>query len=528
MPNNCITYQKSGYFTPLLIDYLDESLSLQKLYNRFPKIENFKAQIKEKAENFPVEHRNILAEELENQYQNFEISGQSLHNIQLLKKENTFTITTGHQLNLFTGPVYFLYKIVSVINLCKELKTAYPENNFVPIFWLASEDHDFEEINHFYYNNTKIAFQKEARGAVGKISTHGLLAVFEEFSSKIGISENAEYLKDLFKKAYLEHHNFADATRFLANEIFKNEGLVIVDGNSKELKKLFKNSIKKELTQQITYKKVTETIANFKYSVQVNPREVNLFYLEENLRERIVFDGKKFSVLNTNLSFTENEILQLVEHYPEKFSPNVLMRPMYQETVLPNLCYIGGGAEVAYWLQLKSTFVAFDIVFPMVLLRNSVVISSKKQVEKMQKLSLSWEDLFKKHEHLIVDKTKEFSQFKIDFTPQKQYLQKQFEELLAIASQTDKSFIKAVKAQEKKQTNGLEHLEKRLLKAEKRNHNDKLQRITALQEELFPNQILQERKINFSEFYINHGDTFLTSLLDTLKPLEQNFSIITL
>ena len=119
MPTDCITYQNSGYFTKLIVDYLDEKAELKSLYNRFPKIGNFKNQIEEKSKNFDGD-RQILVSELEKQYSNFEISDVTSSNIQLLKNTNTFTVTTGHQLNLFTGPLYFLYKIISTINLCKE------------------------------------------------------------------------------------------------------------------------------------------------------------------------------------------------------------------------------------------------------------------------------------------------------------------------------------------------------------------------------------------------------------------------
>ena len=159
MPNDCISYQKSGYFSKLIVDYLEEKPELKALYNRFPRIENFKWQIEEKEKNCNTNgnfNRPVLVSALENQYQGFEISDVTKTNISLLSDQKTFTITTGHQLNLFTGPLYFLYKIVSVINLCKDLQQAYPEYNFVPVYWMATEDHDFEEINYFHFKNVKI------------------------------------------------------------------------------------------------------------------------------------------------------------------------------------------------------------------------------------------------------------------------------------------------------------------------------------------------------------------------------------
>ena len=529
MPNDCITYQNSGYFSRLIVDYLDQKAELKSLYNRFPTLENFKLQIEEKSKNFPIENREILANALLNQYQKFEISEATSKNIELLKKSNTYTITTGHQLNLFTGPLYFLYKIISVINLTKELKNTYPENNFVPIYWMATEDHDFDEINYFNFKGNKVQWKKESNGPVGRLNNSGLEEVFEQFSNELGIGNNANYLRELFKKSYLEHENLADATRYLANELFKNEGVVIIDGDDSELKKLFIPFAKNELIHQTSFKKVNETLPLLKeYNVQVNPREINLFYIQDNLRERIILENGNYKINNTQLSFSESEILTELENNPKNFSPNVILRPLYQEVILPNLCYIGGGGELAYWLELKSNFEANKITFPILLLRNSVLIATKKQVEKLEKLDLNWSDIFQNQQTLVNEKTKEFSNFTIDFSKQKAFLKNQFEALYTIANKTDKSFIGAVKAQEVKQLKGLENLEKKLLKAEKRIHTEKLERIIQLQNELFPNQTLQERKSNFADFYHEIGDSeaFFSLLYSDLEPLKQNFSLV--
>ena len=501
MPSDCISYQKSGYFSKLMNDYLDEKTNLNVLYNRFPNLENFNKQMYEKDSNFHgtfKDKRKILFQSLENQYSNFDISDETLFNLKLLKEFNTFTITTGHQLNLFTGPLYFLYKIISTINLCEQLKKEYPNQNFVPIYWMATEDHDFEEINHFWFKGKKISWKKESFGPVGRLSTEGLKEIFELFSSELGLGENATHLKDLFEKGYLEHSNLADATRYIANELFKEKGLVILDGDDKNLKQLFVPYAKEELVNQTSSEEVLKTNELLaEYKIQVNPREINLFYIEDNLRERIVFENNIYKVLNTNYVFSENEILDELENHPEKFSPNVILRPLYQEVILPNLCYIGGGGELAYWLELKSNFEANNITFPMLLLRNSVLISTQKQAEKADKLELTWADLFNKQQDLISNKTKELSNFDIDFTSQKEHLKKQFENLYTIAAKTDKSFIGAVKAQEVKQTKGLENLEKRLLKAEKRVLAEKLERIISFKMNCSLNKVYKNEKLIF-------------------------------
>jgi bacillithiol biosynthesis cysteine-adding enzyme BshC len=529
MPTDCISYQNSGYFSTLMNDYLDQKTNLQSLYNRFPTLENFEGQILEKQANFDDTSRKILVTVLQKQYLNSETSALTKQNIDALATTNTFTVTTGHQLNLFSGPLYFLYKIISTINLTTELKAKYPAYNFVPIYWMATEDHDFEEINYFNFKGKKFRWNTESSGPVGRLSPAGLDEFLELFSLEIGSSLNADALKKLFKDSYLKHPNLADATRYLANTLFGTYGLVIIDADDQDLKRNFIPFIKEELLHQSSHPLVLATAERLKdYTIQVNPREINLFYIEDNLRERILFENGKYKVNHTKIEFSETEILTLLENHPEKFSPNVIMRPLYQEVILPNLCYIGGGGEIAYWLELKSYFNAVNITFPMLLLRNSVLLISEKQAKKADKLGLTWNDLFSKQAHLINSKTKQLSAFPIDLTNLKEQLKKQFEALYSIATKTDESFIGAVKAQEVKQTKGLENLEKRLLRAQKRKLTDILQRITDLQNELFPNQSLQERQANFSEFYLENGAHLIAALLKQLKPLQPNFEIIVL
>ncbi|MBF2707546.1 bacillithiol biosynthesis cysteine-adding enzyme BshC [Flavobacterium soyangense] len=529
MPTDCINYQNSGYFSSLMNDYLDQKPNLQSLYNRFPNLENFEAQIQEKQENFNAKNRTVLVSVLQEQYSKIATSDLTKQNIEALANSNTFTITTGHQLNLFTGPLYFLYKIISTINLTKQLKTKYPSQNFVPIYWMATEDHDFEEINYFNFKGRKFRWSKGSKGPVGRLSTEGLADFFEVYASELGSGKNADDLKKMFQEAYLNHSNLAEATRHLANTLFGKYGLVILDADNQGLKQIFIPYIKEELIHLTSYKHVLEAAEKLKnYTIQVNPREINLFYLENDLRERIILENEKYKVNNTQIEFTESEILLVLENHPEKFSPNVIMRPLYQEVILPNLCYIGGGGEIAYWLELKSFFDAVKVTFPILLLRNSVLLTTEKQVAKADKLGLSWKDLFSKQNDLVNVKTAQLSEFPIDFSIQKENLKKQFENLYEIARQTDKSFLGAVKAQEAKQIKGLGNLEKRLLKAQKRKYSETLERIIDLQNELFPNLSLQERQANFSEFYLADGENLIEKLIQKLKPLEANFEILTL
>ncbi|MCB7480802.1 bacillithiol biosynthesis cysteine-adding enzyme BshC [Christiangramia sediminis] len=534
MPTDCISYPETNYFTPLILDYLSERKELDEFYTRFPKIENFEAQINEKKKSYDHSIRKDLVKVLNDQYSELKISDATQANIEALESGNSFTVVTGHQLNLFTGPLYFLYKIVSTINLTKRLKQMYPENDFVPVYWMATEDHDFEEINFFNLNGKKFkwnnADKRAEKTAVGGLSTDGLDEVFKLFSAEIGGGENAEYLKDLFKKGYLEHDNLTDATRYIANEIFAQYGLVVLAAGDKRLKKHFIPKLKNELTEQVSYKQTTKTLEKINelgYSIQVNPREINLFYLTNEIRERIIEKEGHYFVHETEITWSREEILQELNDHPERFSPNVMMRPLYQEVILPNLSYIGGGGELAYWLELKSLFEAENVTFPMLLLRNSALLQTAKQNDKRERLNISLQELFLKQHELINRKVRKISNIDIDFSSQKEHLVTQFQHMYELAEQTDESFIGAVKAQEVKQLKGLDNLEKRLLKAQKRKLKDEVERIAELQNDLFPNRSLQERQTNFSEFYAEYGEELIHKLMEELDPLEANFKILT-
>lgn len=532
MDVDCLPFKKTGYFSELICDYLAEKGQLKPFYGRFPKLGNFEGQIEEKAKQFPEAHREVLYQSLQNQYEGFSVSKKTQEHIKQLKEPITFTVTTGHQLNLFTGPLYFLYKIVSTINLAKTLKEEYPKYNFVPVYWMATEDHDFDEINYFNFGGKKIQWNKTVSGAVGHLSTDGLQEVFEAFATALGNSNNAKTLKERFTKAYLGHDTLTEATRYLANELFADHGLVIVDGDDKALKRLLIPYAKKDIFEGLSFVQVSGSVTALKtaseaYNIQVNPREINYFYLVEGVRERIIRRDDRYFVNETDIEWSKVKLENELEKFPERFSPNVISRPLYQEVILPNLCYIGGGGEIAYWLELKAMFDAMQLVFPVLLVRNSALVISAKQHDKLKKLNLSTEDLFLNQNSFINKKIRKISNIDIDFSPQKKLLEEQFKELYDLAEQTDASFLGAVKAQEVKQKKGLDHLEKRLLKAQKRKLKDQVLRMTEIQNELFPGQSLQERNQNFSELYLEIGEDLIPELIKALNPLELQFSILT-
>ncbi len=526
-----IAFQETGRFSSLICDYLKEDKGLQPFYGLHPNIKNFKAQIKAKKSSFSIKKRSVLSRTLRHQYSILKPTKAVKINLNLLEKENTFTVTTGHQLCLMTGPLYFLYKIISAINLCDQLKKAYPESNFIPIYWMASEDHDFEEISSFRFRDKNIFWSREAAGAVGDLPLIDLKESLDVFESNLGDSSAAQTVKKWILNSYKKGANLSEATFRLVDQLFGKYGLVVLEPNKKELKLLFSPIIREELTEYNSFESVKEQIDKIKkvregYNPQVNPRKINLFYLTDSGRYRIEKEGEYFVLNGTDQRFNEKEFLVLAKKYPERFSPNVILRPVYQEVILPNLCYIGGGGELAYWFQLKNNFDRLKVPFPILLLRNSAIIYSEKLGKKINKLNIEKQDLFLKRNSLINKKINQISNINLDLSFLKQKLNEQFDHLNILVEQTDKSFKGAVEAQKIKQFKGIEHLEKRLLKAQKRALLDKTQRLIELHNCLFPDDTLQERTLNFVDFYLEMEDSFFPILFKALDPMNSNFVMI--
>ena len=517
---NHIDLELTNSFSSIFLDYITENHQLRPFYHHLPQISGFENKIKERNEfqsGTKPEHRNILKNALTNQYKN--ISNPPLSQIASLSDSQTFTVTTGHQLNIFTGPLYFIYKIVSTINLAKELKSAFPAYNFIPVYWMATEDHDFEEINHFHLFNKTYSWQTEQKGAVGRMETSEIKKVLEELPEKI----------TLFEEAYLNHKNLADATRFIVHNLFGEYGLLCVDGDDLLLKKSFIPVIKDDIFNQNANDLVNDTSAKLEtlgYKTQVTARKINFFYLDKNIRERIVQKENHFEVLNTNVKFEKSELNRLIEQHPEKFSPNVVTRPLYQEYVLPNLAYTGGPGELAYWLQLKDVFDNYKISFPILMPRNFALLINKPNVVKMQKIDIEPKELFKEINELKQDFIQKNAAYEISIENEKLQLENLFDQVKEKAVMIDKSLEGWIGAEQQKALKSLENIEKRLKKAEEQNQETKIKQLLGLKEKLFPDKGLQERYDNFLNFYLNEPN-FIQILLDKLSVFDFRMHIFT-
>lgn len=511
-----IPLNKTSLFSGLFNDYINASAQVKPFYDFHFNKTSFESYFQKN--NFDNVNRKVLVNALNKQAALVaNTSNASKNNITLLEKTNSYTVTTGHQLCLFTGPSYFIYKIISTINLAKSLNKQFKDKHFVPVYWMASEDHDFEEINHVHVFGKKIIWNSDQKGSVGEFSTNGIKDVIDELKIVLGENDNSDSLIQLFESAYLKHNNLADATRYLVNALLGEYGVVCVDGNDKELKSLFKEEFKTDLFENVSYKLVTETIDQLKpnYSVQVNPREINIFYKEKGLRERIEKNGERYKVLNTQLEFSKSELEHIIENETEKLSPNVVLRPLYQQKILPNVAYVGGPGEIVYWLEYKKMFASFNILYPVLVPRNFVMLVDKTTQGKLQKLNLDITDAFKDGEDLVKRHIKT-QHADVHLENEKTKLNDVFTSILESVSQIDKSLIGAAEAEKQKSLNGLINIEQKINRALKQQSETDINQIWSIKGKLFPNNTPQERWDNFSMYYTKYGADLIKELINEL------------
>jgi bacillithiol synthase len=466
---------------------------------------------------------------LSNQYTALQISTKLKDNIALLSSENTFTICTAHQPNIFTGHLYFIYKILHAIKLCEELKASMPENNFVPVYYMGSEDADLDELGEIYIKGHKYKWQTAQTGAVGRmIIDKNFLQIIDGIAGQLAVENNGAAIVDVVRATYKEGLTIEQATFHFVHYLFNEYGLVVLLPDDKSLKAAFAPIITKELEEQFSEKAVAQTVAAFppEYKVQASGRAINLFYLRDNIRERIETTKNGFAIANTDIKFTKENLYLELLHNPERFSPNVILRPVFQEMILPNVAFIGGGGEIAYWLELKNVFEAAGAFFPPLILRNSFTIMNKKVADKMNALGLQHQDTFKTEKQLIEEMVKKETELTLDLKEEKEAFKAVYENIKTTAGSIDSTLNCHVHALRTQALNKLEILEKKMLKAEKKKFEAQQRQIQKLKTALYPNNNLQERVDNVLEYVSVYGNEFIDVLYKNSKGFENEFTIL--
>ncbi len=522
-----IPFEKTEAFSKNDTAYVTADPLLRSFYQYTVEWESFPSVIDAKKQSFST--RNILVECLLQQHEKYKFNQSSNRNIKLLLQKNTFTITTAHQPSLFTGPLYFIYKIVSTINLCRSLKERYSDYNFVPVFWSGAEDHDFEEINHAKIFRNTLIWENNEEGAVGSMSTKNILELLPTLKDILGDSINANFIYNLIHDVFTKHATYGHAALELVHRLFAEKGLVVIDPSDPTLKKLAIPLFSKEIIERASenlIQKTQQKLIDKGFKSQAFPRPINLFYLRKGERNRIDFKDGKYQVLKSNLKFTEEEILLELNDQPERFSPNVNLRPLYQELILPNLAYIGGGGELAYWLERKSQFEYFDIPYPMLIRRDSVLWIDKGNSKKMNQLNISLEKVWESEEILIQNLLKKITNEENNISNEFDELNTFYDNLAEKMEQVDPSLNAAIISEKNKSIKGLKNIESKIRKVEKRKNEVEINKIKAIKSNLFPNNSLQERKDNFIPLYLKHGEGFFDALYQHLNPIDKRVKVV--
>jgi bacillithiol biosynthesis cysteine-adding enzyme BshC len=524
-----IPYRLTNAFSKIVLDYVAQENQLNYFFSHPPTISGIQKSIDERKK-FNT-NRNALVETLKVQYKGIPTSASSEKNIEILSRDTTFVITTAHQPNIFTGPLYFLYKILHAIRLAENCKTLLPAYDFVPVYYMGSEDADLDELGHFYINGEKKTWKTAQKGAVGRMKVDkGLLELVTEIRGQLVSLPHGEELLAMLTDAYKEGSLVQQATFKFVNALFAEWGLVVLIPDHPAMKSqmisLFEDELKNQTASGIV-ESMASKLESAGYKVQAQPREINLFYLENDLRSRIEIKSGHYLVHDTTLKFTEDEILKELNEHPEKFSPNVILRGLFQETILPGIAFIGGGGETAYWLQLKTLFEHYKIPFPVLVLRNSFLLIEDRWNRFMSKLGFTAEDIFLSEAQLVNKLVTRDSPMQLSLDKTIQEASSLYDQIKNQAVQIDSTLEKHVDALKNTSLKRLMELEKKMLRAEKRKFSDQQRQVHALKEGVFPHDHLQERLDNFMPYYAKWGKEFLQELYKHTLNLEQEFVIIT-
>lgn len=523
-----LSYDSTQAFSKIVTDYVHQSDSLKPFYEHAPTIEGISAAINSRKK--INTNRTLLVNSIKKQYSGLTIAEKVNLNIDLLQKENVFTVTTAHQPNIFTGPLYFIYKIMHAVKLAEELSLAFSQYQFVPVYYMGSEDADLEELGGINLGGQALKWNTKQTGAVGRMKVDkAFLQMMHAIQGQIGVLPFGNELIELFKASYTEGKLIQQATLELVNHLFATFGVVVLVPDQSELKAAFSSVIQKELLEQFSHSIVEKTAEalSVNYKVQAAGRNINLFYLIDNHRERIELNGEgQFEIKALHIVFSKEEILQELENYPERFSPNVILRGIFQETILPNIAFIGGGGELAYWLELKNVFKTVNIPYPVLVLRNSFLVIEKAQKEKLSKLLFSEIDLFADSLELINRTVKANSNHQLSLNKELAAIGSLYQQLQNLSGAIDITLVDHVIAIKSKAIKKVEQLEKKMLRAEKKKFQTSIEQITHLKSSLFPDNNLQERHDNFSLFYSKYGNNWLHMIHQASKGLNQEFGII--
>lgn len=518
MYQNEFSFQEFGFGSRIIQDLVAEKEVIKPFIYDFFSLDALAKQARRR--NLDHARREVLVERLNAQNSGVGVTALTRSNIEALSNPKTVTITTGHQLNLMAGPLYTIYKIAQVISLAQAMNRRDDEYQYVPVFWMATEDHDFEEINHIHLFGSQLTWEKEGQEnrIVGAVETRHISSFLDQIHEKYQDPEALAKLKEL-TVFYEQEKDLAQATRQIINALFGSYGLVIIDGNDRELKKAFAPIAQKEVSEAFVYQQVSTYNAQLDkagYHNQVFVRNCNLFYIDSNsTRQRIAKEADAFFIGDKEISA---EVLhEKINESPASFSPNALLRPVYQELILPNVAYIGGGGEIAYWLQIKGVFDAINLPFPLLRVRDSLILLKEKEIEELAQLALNIPELKKDLQDII--KEIALQNKVVELVDEMAALNQIKEKVLQKGDDIDKGLNGLIEAEFAKMSSSFERIESRLIKSEKAKYDQKAKKIAKMQAKIYPNGGFQERYENFLPYFLTNP-AFISKIVDTLKATD--------
>ncbi len=517
----------------LFLDYLYEFESVKKFYKHdFRNKEEYLKIFKTISET-NREFRNDIPKIIHSQYQGFNLSEKTKNNIDLLKEKNTLAVVTGQQLGILGGPLYTLYKIITAIKLAEHLKERYDAYNFVPVFWLEGDDHDFEEVRSLNVINelnevTKISYNdeiidEEIRQSIGYLQIKETISsFFDNLDKNLRDTEFKPELLKKLKEFYSVGKTFKQSFRELIFWLFDEYGLITFDPQDIIIKNLLKPVFKQEINNfRQNTEKLVEVSATLEevYHAQVKVRPVNLFYSNEDGRFLIEPVENEFRLRRKRKKFTLEEIINEIDNKPENFSPNVLLRPICQDYLLPTAFYVGGPSEISYFAQLTPLYDLYNLTSPVIYPRISATIYEKNLENILEKYNLSFKDVFVKSEELKTRVIKSLSKNSIDdiFAESNNQIEIVIDHLKEKLFEFDKTIADATGKYRQKILSYIDELKSKAIDAQKKKHEITLRQIDKLANSLFPNNNLQERELNFVYFYDKYGDGFMKKLFDEFK-----------
>lgn len=525
---NRFEYSKINQFSNRDISYAMNPEIFQELLPYSPNLDGLQSSLNDRKNSRQVD-RQLLVQVLRDQYGDIESGNQMFHKIDLLLNDNCYTVSTAHQPVIFLGPLYVIYKAISAIKIAEECNAKDPINTVVPIFVVGGEDHDFEEIRSTkIFGKTYSWDEAHHNGSVGELNPQTLKPLIAEIKSIFqNDPKGSEYL-DIINLAYSNHTSFTRASQEILNKLLGKYGLLTIDLSDRRLKASFKNIILEEVlnhSAQGLVKTDQDIIHDLGFADQAYAREINFFLkTKDNQRSRIIPKQGANYIELSNETYEESEIRQIILEEPERLSPNVVMRPLYQAHCLPDIAYVGGGGELAYWMERPSLFKHYDKHFPVLLRRSSLILMPENLWNIWTDLDLNLSDLL-----LTTDAVKKkaiLENHTIDLSNVNQHLNEAFSDLTDLAIAIDPNLEKSIGAMKAQTLKNIDKIEQKLLRNLKKNDEVSMSKIDKIKAECNPDTSLQERSENFLSYYSQHSGDLIQLLYENIRPLPSKIEIM--